>query len=171
MAPGKQNKTAASPKDKLECLWWTLYSLDPNWEKKNITNELNFRNIHCETFESSFLKLFNCPYLERFWDSSKSIFYFIASTNASLLSSYCLCRGLFTWYFFSVNFTAVQGTFFATLAQKIAADKFDHNSSMVEKTAIARGTYGHKTSVSSHVRFNPPPPHPNTTTTHPKLEL
>ena len=40
---------------------------------------------------------------------------------------------------FSVNFAAGQGTFLATLAQKITADKFDHNSRMVEKTAIARG--------------------------------
>ena len=68
---------------------------------------------------------------------------------------------------FSVNFTVVQGTFLATLAQKITADKFDHNSSMVEKTATARGAYGHKTSVSSHVRFKSPLPSPTTTTTHP----
>ena len=64
---------------------------------------------------------------------------------------------------FSVNFAAVQGTFLATLAQKITADKFDHNSRMVEKTAIARGTYGPKTSVTSHVQFkspSPPPPPP-----------
>ena len=45
-------------------------------------------HIHCETFESSFFKLFNYLYLERFWDSFKSIFYFIPSTNASLVSSY-----------------------------------------------------------------------------------
>ena len=57
-------------------------------------------HIHCETFESSFLKLFHYLYPEWFWDSSKSIFYFIASTNASLVSSYCLCRGLFIWAFF-----------------------------------------------------------------------
>ena len=68
---------------------------------------------------------------------------------------------------FSVNFAAGQGTFLATLAQKITADKFDHNSRMVEKTAIARGTYGPKTSVSSHVQFKSPLPSPTTTTAHP----
>ena len=61
---------------------------------------------------------------------------------------------------FSVNFAAVQGTFLATLAQKITADKFDHNSSMFEKTAIEKETYGQKTSVSSHVRFKSPLPSP-----------
>ena len=62
---------------------------------------------------------------------------------------------------FSVNFAAVQGTFLATLAQKITADKFDHNSSMFEKTAIEKETYGQKTSVSSHVRFKSPHHHPS----------
>ena len=171
MAPGKQNKTAASPKDKLECLWWTLYSLDPNWEKKNITNELNFRNIHCETFESSFLKLFLIALTLNDFEIVPKAFFtsllqpMLPCCRPTVCVEVCL-HGIF----FSVNFAAVQGTFLATLAQKIAADKFDHNSSMVEKTAIARGTYGHKTSVSWHVRFNLPPP-PHTTTTHPKLEL
>ena len=70
---------------------------------------------------------------------------------------------------FSVNFAAVQGTFLATLAQKITADKFDHNSSMFEKTAIEKETYGQKTSVSSHVRFKSPLPSPPHHHHHPSL--
>ena len=171
MAPGKQNETAACPKDKLECLGWTLFSLDPNWEKKNITNELNFRNIHCETFESSFLKLFLIALTLNDFEIVPKAFFtsllqpMLPCCRPTVCVEVCLHGIFFQWIL--LQFKA---PFWQLSRRKSLPINLIIIRAWLKKRRLRGGHMVIKPpSVDTCVLTSPPPPH--TTTTHPKLEL